>query len=193
MSTHFLSQLAPFSELDENELSILASYLRRRDVGPLEVLFTQGQVDDRLFVVVQGKLSVWKPLSRGREEWMADLGPGAVVGHMSLVDGLPRSATVRAQEKPAILVELRREDFESLYRQGSPIAFKMLEALTSDLVSRLRRVTERFASLSPKERSEPRRLVEGGQDLFGHPEVDPRSSEAWLADLDALIAAGPGA
>lgn len=70
---------------------------------PGEVLFEEDSKGREMFVVQEGKVGVYKNTSDG-EIQLAFLEKGAVVGEMSLLDDLPRSATVRAVEETKVLV-----------------------------------------------------------------------------------------
>lgn len=66
------------------------------------VLFREGDLSREIYLVRSGKLVV----SRGQglqQVDLATLGPNAVVGEMSLLDALPRSATVRVAEDSQLL------------------------------------------------------------------------------------------
>ena len=67
------------------------------------LLFREGDLSRDIYLVREGKLVV----SRGQGVQQVDLavlGPNSVVGEMSLIDGLPRSATVRALQETQLLV-----------------------------------------------------------------------------------------
>jgi CRP-like cAMP-binding protein len=72
--------------------------LIRRASGPQsgEVLFAAGDDDDGCYLLDRGLLKVTVTSSRGEERTIAILGPGAVVGELSMIDGRPRSASVVA-------------------------------------------------------------------------------------------------
>jgi CRP-like cAMP-binding protein len=69
----------------------------------------------------------------GKERILAFLGPGAIVGEMSVIDRLPRSANVVAV-RPAILRFLGRTDFQHFAR----IHPEVYESLVALLIARLR-------------------------------------------------------
>lgn len=67
------------------------------------ILFREGDLSRDIYLVREGTLAV----SQGQGVQQLDLavlGPNAVVGEMSLLDGLPRSATVRAATDAQLLV-----------------------------------------------------------------------------------------
>ena len=63
-----------------------------------QVLFTEGDDSDALYVVQRGRVAVLLTSPRGDELVLAVLGPGDALGELSVLDGRPRSATARALE-----------------------------------------------------------------------------------------------
>ena len=72
---------------------------------------------------------------------LATLGPGAVVGELSLIDGEPRSATVSARTDLDVL-EIDRRDLDKLLRKMPTVRRKLLESLATRL-----RATDTLSSL----------------------------------------------
>jgi CRP-like cAMP-binding protein len=58
------------------------------------MLFLAGDSGDGCYRVEDGLLKVTMISQTGRERILALLGPGAIVGEMSMIDRLPRSANV---------------------------------------------------------------------------------------------------
>lgn len=71
-----------------------------------ERFIKEGQINEHLWVVVTGKCEV-----RAAGGTVAELGPGAAVGEISLVSGAPAVADVVAVE-PAVLLRLAKADFD---------------------------------------------------------------------------------
>ena len=61
-----------------------------------QVLFLAGDPGDGCYRIEQGLLKVGIVGPSGAERILAILGPGAIVGELSTIDGLPRSASVTA-------------------------------------------------------------------------------------------------
>lgn len=61
-----------------------------------EVLFLAGDPGDGCYRVEQGLLKVSMIAPSGAERILAIIGPGGIVGELSTIDGLPRSASVAA-------------------------------------------------------------------------------------------------
>jgi CRP-like cAMP-binding protein len=66
-------------------------------------LFMEGDMDDRMFLVRRGSVRITKR-EGSRTSILADLGPGAILGEMSLLDREPRSATAITLEETEFVV-----------------------------------------------------------------------------------------
>jgi CRP/FNR family transcriptional regulator, cyclic AMP receptor protein len=98
-----------------------------------EILFRAGASDDGCYRIEDGLLKVTMVSGSGAERILAFLGPGAIVGELSVIDGLPRSATVVAVRN-AVLRSLSRAEFEA-FAEDHPALYKSLVRL---LAKRLR-------------------------------------------------------
>ena len=92
---HDLSGLTLFNGSDERRLSTLASMLSPVDEPPGAVLARQGEVAHSFLVVTTGEAAVLRDEGDG-EHQIATVGPGAIVGELSVLRAAPRSATVRS-------------------------------------------------------------------------------------------------
>ena len=72
-----------------------------REIQKGDVIFQQGAISDRAFVITSGQVEIVKELD-DHEVRLALLGEGEIFGEMGLVDEAPRSATARAVEKTTI-------------------------------------------------------------------------------------------
>lgn len=86
----------------------------------------------RFHLILEGTASV----SSGRRV-LAHVGPGDTIGEMSLLDGQPRTATVRADE-PMRTLSLTSWNFRTLLRQEPTI----MEKVMLQLVQRLRQADQ---------------------------------------------------
>jgi len=112
-----------------------------------EVLFREGDVGDRAYVVSEGALEVIKQ-TEGRDVVLAVHGPGAVVGEMALLRQAPRMATVRARQATN-LVAIPKDTLDQLLAKSPSAAramFSTLVARMADTSEQLRH-SERMAQL----------------------------------------------
>ncbi|MDD5675368.1 MAG: cyclic nucleotide-binding domain-containing protein, partial [Chitinivibrionales bacterium] len=68
-----------------------------RAYKPGDVLFEEGSKGRELFSIQEGKVGVYKESPDGPIE-LAKIEKGGIIGEMSLLDNMPRSATVKALE-----------------------------------------------------------------------------------------------
>jgi CRP/FNR family transcriptional regulator, cyclic AMP receptor protein len=111
-----LANIGLFGGLDE---TILAEFVRRLPIltlNPGEVVFREGDPGRELFVLLQGEMEVIKQSKTQRESRVAMFGPGDWFGEMSILDIMPRSATVRALA-PSRALKMSAHDLETLYRR----------------------------------------------------------------------------
>jgi CRP/FNR family cyclic AMP-dependent transcriptional regulator len=121
------------SELPEHLSANLFNSATRMKLKADAVLFMSGDVGDGCYRIDDGLLKVTMVSRSGTERILAFLGPGAIVGELSIIDGLPRSASVVAV-RAANLSFLSRGAFE-LFAAKHPEIYKTLVTL---LATRLR-------------------------------------------------------
>ncbi|MBI4820156.1 MAG: cyclic nucleotide-binding domain-containing protein [Deltaproteobacteria bacterium] len=102
--------LPPFSEVSSGCFLDLASTMAHRRLGDGEVLVSEGDAGSSLFIVVHGSVEVSRTI-RDAPVVLARLGPGAILGEMSLVASPRRGATVKAIE-PTEIFEIDRPHVE---------------------------------------------------------------------------------
>jgi CRP/FNR family cyclic AMP-dependent transcriptional regulator len=88
------------------------------------VLVLSGDAGDGCYRVDDGLLKVTMMSRSGTERILAFLGPGAIVGELSIIDGLPRSASVVAV-RDSVLSFLSRAAFE-VFAAKHPEVYKTL-------------------------------------------------------------------
>jgi CRP-like cAMP-binding protein len=97
------------------------------EAAPGQVLITQGAVDLKAFVILNGSATV-----RRNGKKVASLGPGSVVGELSLLDYGPRTATVTCDSECTLLVLTKRQ-FLGLLDSTPSLARKLLESLAGKI------------------------------------------------------------
>jgi CRP-like cAMP-binding protein len=112
------------SGLPENVLASLFKGATPARLKAHEILFLTGDGADGCYRVEEGLLKVTMVSRSGTERIFAFLGPGAIVGELSVIDGLPRSASVAAVRDTALSF-LSRAAFEE-FAEGHPEIYKSL-------------------------------------------------------------------
>lgn len=128
-----LAHVDLFSGLDKKELRHIANSCQERKFAAGSVLMQQGDTGAGLFVLTSGKVKITQTAKPdGAAEDLGVAGPGDVLGEISLLDDLPRSATVTAVEDTTALL-LPIWDFRTSLRGNPEIAVKLLAALSHRL------------------------------------------------------------
>jgi CRP-like cAMP-binding protein len=122
--------------------------------GGVEVM-TRGGRGDALFLLLEGRLRVFLPARRGREEQeLAELEAPAVVGEMELLTHQPQSASVRAVT-PVRVLSIGFETLRSRMEDGDPAALKLVANVAQVLAGRLAAVNQKLVDIE-EGRCEPR-------------------------------------
>ena len=100
-------------------------------------LFGQGDPGESMFVILSGGVSIVKVDKGGAEQTLTSLGPGEIVGEMSMVDCQPRSAKA-VVFADATLFEMSRKQLVQLAKTRPDIASRLLFAVVETISVRLR-------------------------------------------------------
>ena len=143
--TGALAAIPLFSALEEEQLELVAQYLRRRPFEEREVIVRRDSPGDALFIIAAGKVKV-SYTEDDNETIIALLAPGDFFGELSIIDGEGRSADVVAVEQTEVLV-LSAADFHTCLATMPAIAL----ALLREIAGRLRRSTTWIRALSSQD------------------------------------------
>jgi CRP-like cAMP-binding protein len=138
-----LRGLSIFSRLPDEALEKVAARVVVRRVPRLRVLFRKGEPCEGLFVVVRGRVRVYRANRDGKEQVLHDQGPGQPLAEVPLFDRGPYPASARAEEDTELLF-LPLEAFEDLYRAEWEIA----DAVIRELGRRLRKAVRLIEKIS---------------------------------------------
>ena len=133
--------------LDAEETEVLASYVGERWFDGGDFLFVEGDSDRSLFMLRRGTADITIPIEgEARHRRLGTVAKGTVVGEISLIDGLPRSAGVRATD-PVDAYVLTYDDFMRLAEEHPTVAVKIQAGIGAILGTRLRRANALIAEL----------------------------------------------
>ncbi|MGZ5869745.1 MAG: Crp/Fnr family transcriptional regulator [Croceibacterium sp.] len=108
-----------------------------------QTLFDTGAAGDGCYWVEEGVLKVSIASPQGAERILAILGSGSIVGELAMLDGLPRSATVRALKRSRLTFVARSAFLESMTKHP-----QICRHLVTILVERLRQADDEVAAAS---------------------------------------------
>jgi CRP/FNR family cyclic AMP-dependent transcriptional regulator len=121
-----------FGELSDAVLGSLATRCVPRAVGAGFVLFRAGERCTGLYVVLEGRVRVYRTSPDGREQTLAVEGAGNPVAELPLVDGGPYPASAMTTA-PSRLLFLPRAEFEHAFRTDPEVATAVVQALGARL------------------------------------------------------------
>ncbi len=128
-----LLQTSPlFKQFDEATRYLLLDQFQRRGFQRGDKLIQQGQHGEGLFVIATGDVEVTIEKDGGERVTVANLGPGEVVGEISLLHQQPTTATVTARDRAGALF-LPRAAFQKVLEDNASVR-EYLEGLSADRI-----------------------------------------------------------
>lgn len=126
--------------LDPAQLQLLAGVLRLQPHAAGEVLAAEGSSDQRLWLLVEGRLNVVKRLGQDDEELLVTLHAGDFAHELGFVDGAERFASLVAATPVQALV-LERRALESLLDTHPRVVY----AVMCDILRAVHEVQQRLS------------------------------------------------
>lgn len=136
MKIDALRRVPVFATLPKKDLDTLAKHTTEVSRPAGTVLVEQDRRGHQMFYIEEGSAVVKR---NGRK--VAELGPGEVVGELSLIDGQPASAQVVATEDVVLLV-MSPSDFNAVLNDVPNFPRKLMVSLAT----RLREADDRLVS-----------------------------------------------
>lgn len=135
-----------FEGLNKRHLEDLAMILVDQVFSKGQTIFSEGDEGNGFYVVISGKVKIYKVSAEGKEQILHIFGPGEPFGEVPVFAGEHFPAHAMALEQSRIFY-FPREGFLELIRKTPDLALSMLAVLSR----RLRRFTGLIEDLSLKE------------------------------------------
>jgi CRP/FNR family cyclic AMP-dependent transcriptional regulator len=126
--------------LSDDDIDWICSHAKRITVPTDATLIAEGDRLDATYLVAEGEFVV-RMESKSRE--IARLGPGEILGEISLVDSLPATASVVAAEA-SIVLRLSRRELEARLHSNLGFRARFYHAVAVFLAHRYRQVLVGF-------------------------------------------------
>lgn len=206
-----LRRVPLFAELSEEDFSSIVGDAEPVELAAGDQLAGEGEPGDALFVIVSGELQVVKR-SRTTDVPIALLGPGEIVGEMSIFEAQPRNASVRAVS-PSRVIRIARDEIMDLVSTRPSATMSMLRTVMGRLrnTESMLREREKLAALGTLSAglahelnnpaaavSRSAALLEDGLDRWATATsalgavVDDQAHAKYLAELGAEVARHAG-
>ena len=139
-----LRKIPLFAAIDPGKLKLLAFASDRKIYNAGEDLFKQGDSGDAAFVIVKGNADVIVTTGK-KEVVVASVGNNEIIGEISILCEVPRTATVRATETLEVL-KVKKEHFLGLVSQVPDLGIEVMR----ELASRLQKTTSELGEARRK-------------------------------------------
>jgi CRP/FNR family cyclic AMP-dependent transcriptional regulator len=137
-----LQRAGLFQGVDPEAAEALGKELEITEIRKGDVVFTEGEPGDSLYIILSGKIKLGRRAADGRQNLIAIMGPADMMGELSLFDPGPRTATATAVTDLR-LARLRKQALRPWLTNRPEIAEQLLRVLAR----RLRRTNDSLADL----------------------------------------------
>lgn len=137
-----LAKAGIFQGVDSDAALALGSQLETVDYPRGSAIFSEGELGDRLYIILTGKVKLGRHSPDGRENLLAVMGPSDMFGELSVFDPGPRTSTATAVTEVRLATMDRANMREWIARRP-----EIAEQLLRVLARRLRRTNNNLADL----------------------------------------------
>ncbi|TAL33732.1 MAG: cyclic nucleotide-binding domain-containing protein, partial [Spirochaetes bacterium] len=159
-----LNNIPVFSGLRDEDLAAIIPLLRRESHPANSIIIGEGDRGESMYILIEGMVKVARCGEGGEEISLGTLPGGAFFGEFSLIDNLPRSASV-VTVAPTDLFTLAKSDFDSLLARSARLANVFYRNCLMETFSRFRNNLANFTFSQHSLREKSARLDEINVDL----------------------------
>jgi CRP-like cAMP-binding protein len=141
-----LRRVPLFAGVEPSKLKLLAFTSDRMSFEAGQTLFEQGDPGDAAYVVLNGSAEVLVNRA-GSQIKVADLEKNAIVGEIAILCDVPRTATVRAQDRLETL-RISKDQFLRMLAEFPDMAIEIMRVLADRLGRTTAELSEARAQLS---------------------------------------------
>ncbi len=138
-----------FSKLTEEEIVKIVAISENVRFSPGNVIFKQDNEGDSIYIIKQGLVSLVKVNDLGEDTEFTDVGEGAFLGELSILDGGPRVLTAVAISDVECF-KIPKLKLRLLLKYEPKILLKFYLTIIKDMNQRLRRVNEEYVKIKEK-------------------------------------------
>lgn len=126
-----LRKIPLFASIDPGKLKLLAFASDKKIYKKGQDLFKQGDSGDAAFVIVNGTADIIV-MTDNKEVVVAGVGKDDIIGEISILCEVPRTATVRATDNLEVL-KIKKQHFLGLISQVPDLGIEIMRELASRL------------------------------------------------------------
>ncbi len=128
VDTTTLQSIELFAPFSEDEIATLADSASTQSLKRNDMLFTEGDVPDSLFVAISGRIAIVNKSVDGRESVIALMEADDLFGEMGLFDDEGRSAAARALE-PSQVIRIPYVPVRRIYSERPQLLWEVVRLL----------------------------------------------------------------
>ncbi|MDD5456191.1 MAG: cyclic nucleotide-binding domain-containing protein [Candidatus Margulisbacteria bacterium] len=146
MNTKILQDCELFQYLNSQQLDLFKNSIKESKLKKGEVVFSQGDTDNSLFILIDGQVSIRFILHVNTGEIrpiINKIDKGNFFGEFALIDAQPRTATAIALED-SVLWRITKEDFDKVLEDNKEVGYIIVKNLLKILIQRIRQTDQQL-------------------------------------------------
>lgn len=128
------NKVSIFSILKEEQLAEVTDKINIKKFKKGEMLFFEGDISDKLFLINKGKIKAFRYTKDGKEQIIYILAEGDFIGDMSLIKEGEFKFNAEAMEDSHVCI-LTKDDFDKILLNNPDIALKILKVIHDRVVN----------------------------------------------------------
>jgi len=140
------TKVSIFSILHEQDLKEITDMISRRHYKKGQIIFFEGDMSDKLYVINSGKVKIFKYTKEGKEQILYILSEGEFIGDLSLLKKEEFKFNAEALDDVSMCI-LTKDDFDLILRKNPEIALEILQVVHDRIV----KLEDLIQSLSTKD------------------------------------------
>lgn len=138
-----LKQQVLLESLDAKELARISSIIRKLSFKKGDYIFKEKDETKGLYMIHSGKVEIAKVTPDGWKQTLAVFTKGHFFGELSILEKRRHEACAMAAANTEILL-IAKEGFETLEKEDSATAFKIMKKIALVMCKNLRRMNDKF-------------------------------------------------
>jgi aspartate ammonia-lyase len=136
----FVAEIELFDDLSDDERALFTERGQLRTLEPGEVLFEENSPRRNLWIIVNGKVELFKRNPLGGRKRLSVFGPHSFLGEGAFMDEYPHSTSAVAGE-PTTVITLSREQFRELLESHPEAGAHVLSRVARVISRRMRQAS----------------------------------------------------
>lgn len=137
LTPYMLSKIQFFKEMDTKDLEILSKRMRILNINEGDLIISEGDESKAMYFIIEGTVTVFRENYKTETEYIYEMNAPSYFGEMAIMDGGPRSASVKAKTN-TVLAELVWDDVRYLFEDRPGIMCYIFKNIGNVISIRLR-------------------------------------------------------